>query len=107
MVSVKGEPLNMPDALMRPLRALAAQDGLMRPLDLTRNSYHFAGRPGDLVRFNPATPLAGLIGRISDISKLDDTGEVRTWVHMFGADREIHVSYRDLGHVPVIAASAA
>ena len=92
-------PLAVPESIIARLRAVCSPAGLVFKADLTKNSFWFSGRPGDTFRFRNGTPLSGLLGTISDISKLDDSGEIRAWVNVLGGATEVSLDHKDVSLV--------
>jgi transcription antitermination factor NusG len=92
VVHVNGEPLRIPDAVMVPLIASAANDGLMGLDDRTRKARAFKGKVGDLVTLGDGSPLGGLVAAIASVRNLDTKGEISLWLELFGSRRAIPVS---------------
>jgi transcription antitermination factor NusG len=104
MVASRGRPLVVPEAVIGLLRAAADQTGMVSARDISKISFSFGGRIGDRFAFKKASPLNGLIGRISSIARLDDTGTISAWVEMFGGEREVVVPH---SLVSLLSAAAA
>lgn len=92
-------PVRVPDRIIDRLREISDDDGLMSEKDLTKVSYHFKGRPGDIFRFKRETGLDGLLGRIESTDRLDDTGFIKAWVNLLGGDRLVDISYNAVGKI--------
>lgn len=98
-VKVGHRLLEIPPRLISSLKAVADPTGLIRSEDITRNSYHFRAREGQLIKFKSHTPLGGLVGRIASLARLDETGEVLAWVDMLGRETQVHLHYTDVAEV--------
>lgn len=97
VVHVKGEPLAIPDNVMLPLMAAAANDGLMGLDDRTRKARAFTGKVGDRVTLRDNSPLGGLVAAIASIRNLDTKGEISLWLELFGSRRAVPVSVEYVG----------
>ena len=92
IVSCRGEPLPVPDAVIGAMRALVDADGCFSQKDFTKPSTFFKGKVGDGVAFSrDDSILSGIVGIISDLSRLDSQGVITTWIQMFGSTREVRV----------------
>ena len=100
-----GAPVEVPVDVVGRLRAFTDLDGKLSVVDEARLRLGFPGREGDRFRFAVGTPLEGLVGRIASLARLDDTGVVRAFVVMLGAERLVDVSHRVVG--PIVMAEAA
>ena len=107
IVQIGAKPLSVPDKVISALRALADPSGLLHTVDMTKNSFRFKGKEGDKFSFKSKSPLAGLIGKISSISRLDETGEVLAWVDILGRSTEVRLNFSEVGKVLEREAEAA
>ena len=102
VVNVQGKPLEMPQRVVDAVRALADSQGFVPSDDECDRLFKpsFVGRVGDLVVFKrPNHILDGLIGRLSDISRLDRKGEIKAFVRMLGSEREMRLPASLVGAV--------
>jgi transcription antitermination factor NusG len=99
LVSIGAKPLVIPDKVIWAMQALAAPDGLIRTEDMTKNSFRFKGKEGDLFTFKSKGPLAGLIGKIASLASLDKTGEVLAWVELLGRTTEVKLNFSEVGKI--------
>lgn len=97
--------LSVPDVVMEPFLAVANDDGLVKSKDLSRLSVRLGWSVGQRFAFklmdsrDEPCPFGGLVGRFTSLAELDTTGRVKAWVEMFGAQREITLSYKDVGAI--------
>jgi transcription antitermination factor NusG len=99
VVSAGRRPLSIPDKIISRMRELAEPDGLARRLDMTKNSFWFKGREGDKFLFKARSPLHGLIGQITSLAKLDESGEIDAWVELFGRPTEVSLKHTDVAEI--------
>lgn len=97
IVSIAGEPVEVPSIIVEDLMAKADEDGLIGRKDLVKLSSRFSGKVGDQVTFRPESYLAHVVGEIASLSRLDKHEQVVVFVEMLGARREvpINVSFID------------
>jgi transcription antitermination factor NusG len=87
--------LPIPDRVMERLFALADPHGCVGSKNSNKISSGFLGVVGSAFEFKGR--LLGLIGHISSLARLDETGEVSAWVEMLGGEHEVQVSHQDVG----------
>lgn len=97
VVGIAGAPLEIPDRIIAKMQLASDAAGLVSARDITKISFSFAGKVGDAFNFKDNSLLRGLTARISSLSKLDESGELRVWVEMLGGEREISVPYTAVG----------
>ena len=95
-VNVGRRPLAVPEKIVSTMRALADPDGLVHWTDMTKHSFAFKGKVGERFTVKPRNPLHGFILCISDISRLDETGEIAAFVNMFGRETEVRLDFRSV-----------
>lgn len=99
-IKTSAGPLAVPERVILRMQSLCGPDGLAFKADLTKNSFWFRGRVGDSVQFKPKSPLAGLLARISSISRLDESGTLEAWVELFGQETQVSFPYSEVNLAP-------
>lgn len=99
IVSANSVPLTIPTYVMDRLRSLCEVDGLMKQIDMTKNSYWFTGTPGDNFNFRASSPFFGLLGQITSIARLDKSGEISAWVELFGRRVDVDLPHSEVGEI--------
>ncbi len=100
IVGICGAPLPVPDKVIEAIRTFADERGCVGQVDFTKNSTYFKGKLGDTIVFSSESSiLAGVMGVISDLSRLDSQGFISAWIQILGADREVRVPVADVEEV--------
>lgn len=89
IVGICGMPLNVPDKVIDKLKSIVDEKGLVEK-DVSKPSFWFEGRIGDQFEFSHDSPLAGFIGTIASVEKLDE-GEIKALVRMLGGELDVVV----------------
>lgn len=63
----------------------------------------YEGKVGDSFEFKANSPLSGLIGRISSLQGMDETGELKAWIEIFGRESLVTVPVASVGPLVKIA----
>lgn len=99
VVHIEGEPIPIPEPIMRVFIDASVDDGLMGVDDRVRRSKAFRGKVGDRFRFSMASPFAEFIGEIASLRGLDAKGEITVWLTMFGARKRVLASIEHIGEI--------
>lgn len=112
VVSNSAGPLEVSGAEMAALRGVAAADGLVGVGDYVSNTGELRRRlglkPGSPMKgasfvIGEASPFTGFIARITSLARLDDTGQLRALVEMFGRQVPIGLALADVGRLATAA----
>ncbi len=97
VVSRGTRALAVPDNIISTMVGFCSPEGEVRRVDTTKNSFGFRGVAGDRFTFKKRSPLFGVIGEIVSISSLDETGQIRAFVDLFGRLTEISLHFSEVG----------
>ena len=87
VVSIRGEPLEIPDKVIAAIQAMADPDGCVQDNDFTK-AQKAKFKIGDYVRINwPDRILDGFLVQLASIGQR----EVTVYVNMLGSEREVRV----------------
>lgn len=103
LVRSAGLVLRVPDRAMDLLRGVADADGLTSSRDLSSLTKQLGWKVGDEVRVRDGA-FAGHHGLIENLGRLDETGEIRVDVPLFGRVTRLSVGYADVEKVAALAA---
>ena len=105
-VAVAGTPLEVPNRVIDRLKL--AQLRLRLSEAGQKPSSWFKGKEGDEFKFSDGSPLYGFKAQIASVADLDETGDIKAWVNMFGRDHLVTVSAEvvDLGDVDNVKQNA-
>lgn len=98
VVSRGPKALSVPDRILSGMSSFCSEEGEVRRFDTTKNSYLFKGEAGDRFTFKKKSPLYGIIGEIISTVSLDETGQIRAFVEIFGrmTETSLHFSEVDI-----------
>lgn len=96
VVSRGTRPLSVPDNLLLKMSELCDAEGVVRRLDTTKNSFAFRAALGDKVLFKKKSPLYGIIGEIISLVDLDESGQIKALVEIFGRLTEISMHFSEV-----------
>lgn len=84
VVSIRGEPLVIPDKVVDAVRSLADADGCVQDNDFTKRQF----KVGQMVRIDwPGKIFDGFVAQLATVRK----NEVSVFLRMLGSEREIRV----------------
>lgn len=89
VVSIGGEPLQIPDGVITRLMSLTDADGLVAPKP---KEHWFKGKPGDTVEMKDEAPYYGLMAELASVADVDRKDEITIFVELLGAKREVTAS---------------
>lgn len=96
--NAEGRPFEVPYRDIEILKESTKEGGKMSFVDYTKPSLRFKGFAGDGCQLKDCG-LAGFPGEIVSRDRLDSDEEITVRVKVFGAEREINVSYLKVGHI--------
>lgn len=91
--------LTIPQRILDSMASLCNEEGEVRRLDMTKNSFSFRGETGDRFSFKKKSPLYGIIGEIISTVSLDETGQIRAFVEIFGRLTEISMHFSEVDNI--------
>jgi transcription antitermination factor NusG len=94
-----GVPLELPCAVVERLRCAADARGMVSSKDISKLSFALGWKEGDAFAFKEGSRLSGLMGQIASLAKLDETGEIKAWVTLFGRAICVALDRHEVGAV--------